>query len=260
MQKRQNCRPVALLQDAGECVITGSRLVQACHIIPQAFGDEEYHRICGGMSRNEPANLVLLTHTLHAAFDDFMFSFAPTGRGTYAVEVYVSDPELDLHEGKIVRLAAGDMQLAAHRAKCACVGRRVGSQERDLNLDGDIRLMAQVFHAVCSQKRDEDLDSDAGSIFSAAYEDIHPTIRPQILAAVDPVENIPRSAVDIALDITRASLDETTKRSLIIIKAFHLSENIMGLIAKTGKCLGIHLTMPPKYYGYDIMQDRLQDG
>jgi hypothetical protein len=87
MQKRQNCRPQALRQDADECVITGSGIVHACHIIPQRFGDEEYRRICGGLNRNEAANLVLLTPTLHAAFDSFMFRLAPRGVGRHVVVV-----------------------------------------------------------------------------------------------------------------------------------------------------------------------------
>jgi hypothetical protein len=151
MQKRQNCRPQALRQDADECVVTGSRIVHACHIIPQYLGDEKYRHICGGSNRNEPANLVLLTPTLHAAFDSFMFSFAPTGRGTHAVEVYVSDPLLDPYAGRIVRLAAGDAQLAAHRAACESQGRSVGSQERE-----------------------DDLDWDARTVFSTAHEDVRP--------------------------------------------------------------------------------------
>jgi hypothetical protein len=153
MQKRQNCRPRALLQDAGECVITGSQIIHACHVVPHCLGNDEYRRICGGSDRNEAGNLILMTPTLHVAFDRFMFGFSPTGRGTHAVEVYVSDPELDRHAGKIVRLAAGDAQLAAHRAACWRSGRSVGSQERD----------------------DEDPEWDARTAFSTACEDVRPS-------------------------------------------------------------------------------------
>jgi hypothetical protein len=120
--------------------------VHACHIIPQRFGDEEYRRICGGLNRNEAANLVLLTPTLHAAFDSFMFSFAPTGQGTHVVEVYVYDSELERHSGKIVRVGAGDAQLAAHRAECGRQGRLLVPQQHQGDPRWDPRAAYTIAH------------------------------------------------------------------------------------------------------------------
>jgi hypothetical protein len=227
MQKRQNCRPQALRQDAGECVVTGSRIVHACHVVPQCFGDDEYRRICGGSNRNEPTNLLLLTPSLHTAFDQFMFSFAPTGRGTHAVEVYVSDTLLDPYAGRIVRLAAGDAQLAAHRAACGRQGRAVGSQERE-----------------------DDPDWDARTTFSTACEDVRPATRrfPDALGGhgTTRVSFAPKSSAERAVELVGLQSSERSAREIFMMLAFGDRVDCFDLVRRAAASVGITFPEGPE--------------
>jgi hypothetical protein len=196
--------------------------VHACHIVPQCFGDEEYRRICRGSDRNEPANLLLLTPTLHTAFDRFMFGFAPTGRGTHAVEVYVSDPELDRHDGKIVRLASGDVQLAAHRAACRHQGRSVGSQERH-----------------------EDFDWDARTTFRTACEDVRPTKANAQVPDVRISTTLDQGAFAIA--IARLVSAERSGRKILSFDISSEWTDLLTAIYGLGSACGIVLPSPRSY-------------
>jgi hypothetical protein len=122
MESRRTHCPIL---GASRCVITGSRVSQICHIIPQTVSNEQYRCFCGGNDHNEADNLIVLTPTLHAAFEQFMYSFAPMTQapGLYVLEVYESDPELDRFAGVPVRLISGAKQVAAHREACARAGR-----------------------------------------------------------------------------------------------------------------------------------------
>lgn len=234
-QTRRNCRPQALRQDAGECVITGSRIVHACHVIPHSLGDAEYRRICGGADRNEAANLVLLTPTLHAAFDRSMFSFVPTGRGTHAVEVYVPDPALDPHAGKIVRLAAGDRQLAAHRAGCRYIGRQTGAQDRT----------------------DDDPDWDARTAFSTACSDVLPAARPAPApcpapfwrrTSGGPAAPAPPGSVEWASNLLALTDDEQTERFWLGETAESALVKLIGAINLLSGDTGITLPAPDQLH------------
>jgi hypothetical protein len=78
----------------GRCVITGSHIVDICHLIPIAPATH-HERLArdwaisqGHAVAESPNNMILLTPTLHRALDRHMFSFQPSllgGPGTYSI-------------------------------------------------------------------------------------------------------------------------------------------------------------------------------
>jgi hypothetical protein len=130
-------RSRALIKTGGRCAVTNSRVVDACHVVPRAAGNKNLRALTGepDITVDDAKNLICLNPVLHRLFDAYRFSFAPLGDGFYIIEPYVSDPLLDVHLGKPIRLDACGEILEIHRRKCREINTQSG-QRRTVQLIG----------------------------------------------------------------------------------------------------------------------------
>jgi hypothetical protein len=212
-------RSRALIKTGGRCAVTNSRVVDACHVVPRSGGNKNLRALTGkpDITVDDAKNLICLNPVLHRLFDAYKFSFAPVGHGLYLIEPYVSDPLLDLHLGKPIRLDACSEILELHRRKCLEINTQ-SKQRRTVRLIGGNRQTSEAKHADIHLLRMSETDGVLAltlTVPGLSDEDLakaasqHGILKPQLqISAHAAPEQTPTATLCIAAPIHKEEIPE----------------------------------------------------